>query len=152
MTTIKEHLDAIREALEFAHILEAERNSAYATPVSDKAQESCDAIQSLLDKPMKSAEEWRTEWPLPKSLMPKDEVNAVSFIRSIQQDARLSQDQRIEAAEKMREALEFYADYKKNWETHHYAEASLVSLDLGGKARQALSAYDAACGKGNDDE
>lgn len=35
---------------------------------------------------MKSAEEWRKEWPLPKSLMPDDEKLAENFIKRIQAD------------------------------------------------------------------
>ena len=37
------------------------------------------------------------------------------------------------------ESLRFYADYKGNWETHHWAECSLVGLDLGSKARKVLA-------------
>lgn len=35
---------------------------------------------------MKTAEEWRKEWPLPKSLMPDDEKLAENFIKRIQAD------------------------------------------------------------------
>ena len=88
MTTIKEHLDAIRNALE--HYRNDEIDKGDTPYEANDALQRIDDITSILDAPMKSAEDWRSMYW--KKFWPNDE-DITDFIRAIQQDARISQQQ-----------------------------------------------------------